>query len=103
MPWLDESALSVGQRWRTKVVEILRQVNCIVVCCGPKGLGPLQEMELLYYRDHGSDNIFPVRLDSVEKLPELPDYLNRRHMLDLGHGETELKRLVDKINEANLI
>lgn len=78
LPWLDESELPPGRRWRPKLEEVIKTIKSAAVFVGPDGVGPWQDMELdAHLQELVERNcpVIPVILPGCSATPEIPAFL----------------------------
>ncbi len=97
-PWLDKWELIAGRPWQEELAAALRTADAVVVCCGPHGLGKVQQPEIDLALDHAWRDVnrlvVPVLLPGA--MGEVPDFLRLRTWVDLRDGISSagVKRLV---------
>lgn len=98
--WFDEWEAQPGQKWKKELSRGIRESNSIIVFIGPSGVGPWEEQEIEnaidQYVNQGC-SVIPVILPGVEKVPELPPFLNQFNWVDCRSRQTSqvsLDRLI---------
>ena len=104
LPWFDEDSIRAGNFWKKEIQEGLRGVKCAVVCFGPGGVGPWQQMELYGILNRAVQEkmpIFPIILDGVKGNPMPDDFLREYQCIDFRISkEAAFKKLCSRIREV---
>lgn len=98
--WFDEWEVQPGKKWKKELCRGIRESRSIIVFIGPSGVGPWEEQEIEnaidQYVNQGS-SVIPVILPGVEKVPELPAFLDQFNWVDCRSTQTSqisLDRLI---------
>ncbi|HJU53192.1 MAG TPA: TIR domain-containing protein, partial [Pyrinomonadaceae bacterium] len=98
LPWLDESELAPGRRWRPKLEEVIKTIKSAAVFVGPDGVGPWQDMEqdaLLHQLVERNCPVIPVILPGCAAKPAVPVFLQGVTWVDFRKLEPDpIKQLV---------
>jgi WD40 repeat protein len=98
LPWLDESELPPGRRWRPKLEEVIETIKSAAVFVGPGGVGPWQDVEqdaILQQLVGRNCPVIPVILPGCAATPRLPAFLQGLTWVDFRKLEPDpVKQLV---------
>jgi len=98
LPWLDESELPPGRRWRLKLEEVIKTIKAAAVFVGPDGVGPWQDIEqdaLLHQLVERNCPVIPVILPGCAAKPAVPTFLQGLTWVDFRRLEPDpIKQLV---------
>jgi GTPase SAR1 family protein len=98
LPWLDESELVPGRRWRPKLEEVIETIKSAAVFVGPDGVGPWQDLEqdaILQQLVGRNCPVIPVILPGCAATPKLPAFLQGLTWVDFRKLDPDpVKQLV---------
>ncbi|HEY5743793.1 MAG TPA: toll/interleukin-1 receptor domain-containing protein [Terrimicrobiaceae bacterium] len=84
--WLDEEQLVPGRPWQDELEAQIANIRSAIVCVGPSGRGPWQQVELRAFIQEfvrRSLPVIPVILPTCKTIPELPVFLRQFMWVDL--------------------
>ena len=88
--WLDVWEIIPGERWQPQLQKALKKIRQAIVCIGPKGKGPWQDLEmdvLLKKAVKEKAKVIPVLLPKAPANPKLEAFWDQMHSVDLRHWE----------------
>jgi TIR domain len=85
VPWLDEEELRPGLPWQDQLQAQIDSIASALVCLGPSGMGPWQNMELRGFLTEFMERrcpVIPVLLAGADTIPALPPFLREFTWVD---------------------
>ena len=103
-PWLDVWEIVPGERWQPQLQAALKRIRRALVCIGPKGTGPWQDLEmdvLLKKAVKQNDRVIPVALPGAPGKLKMDPFWEQLQSVDLREwekpGDVGLNTLVGAI------
>jgi len=91
-PWLDKWNLAGGDTIEDALEHAIKTIPCAALCFGPADVGDWHIMEIRAYVAAWAKKkarMIPVILPGVEKLPDLPLFVQQTIWVDLRHWESD--------------
>ena len=91
-PWIDVEQLRPGLPWQNALEEQIQQIKAVVVCVGPNGPGPWQDLEVqAFIRQFVKRNcpVIPVILPDCKETPALPSFLEGMMWVDFRTSDPD--------------
>lgn len=105
--WFDEKKFIPGDIWKSKLYEMLDEINTVVFFFGRHGVGPWQDAEINYLHNRYINNkrqsprIIPILLGkaSINNLPPELNYLKEIQFMNLHNLDnySEISKLIQVI------
>jgi WD40 repeat protein len=89
-PWLDVWEIVPGEWWQPQLQAALKRIRRALVCIGPKGTGPWQDLEmdvLLKKAVKQKDRIIPVALPGAPQKLKIDPFWEQLQSVDLREWE----------------
>jgi len=85
--WIDEQQIRPGEMWQDALEAEIANIGSALVCIGPSGIGPWQQLEMRAFLNElvrrGTPVIPVISPDFGKRAPELPVFLKQLRWVDM--------------------